>query len=120
MRSSATRRTNVRSAQNNWGFWTLLPEALHQVTYVMGDHGLPDGYRFMHGFGSHTFSFINSDNERSWVKFHLKSLQGTRNLSDAEAEAIIAKDRESAQRDLFDAIERGDHPRWKFAIQVMT
>jgi catalase len=113
-------RTNLRSAQNNWDFWTLLPEALHQVTYVMGDRGLPDGYRFMHGFGSHTFSFINAANERTWVKFHLKSLQGIRNLSDAEAEAIVAKDRESAQRDLFDAIERGDFPRWTLAVQVMT
>jgi catalase len=113
-------RTNLRSAQNNWDFWTLLPEALHQVTYVMGDRGLPDGYRFMHGFGSHTFSFINAANERTWVKLHLKSGQGIRNLSDAEAEAIVAKDRESAQRDLFDAIERGDFPRWTLAVQVMT
>jgi catalase len=113
-------RTNLRSAQSNWDFWTLLPEALHQVTYVMGDRGLPDGYRFMHGFGSHTFSFINAANERCWVKFHLKSQQGIRNLSDAEAEAVVAKDRESAQRDLFDAIERGDFPRWTLAVQVMT
>jgi catalase len=109
-------RTNLRSAQNNWDFWTLLPEALHQVTYVMGDRGLPDGYRHMHGFGSHTFSFINAKNERAWVKFHLKSQQGIRNLSDAEAEAIVAKDRESAQRDLFDAIERGEFPRWTLAV----
>lgn len=113
-------RTNLRSAQSNWDFWTLLPEALHQVTYVMGDRGLPDGYRYMHGFGSHTFSFINARNERTWVKFHLKSQQGIRNLSDAEAEAIVAKDRESAQRDLFDAIERGDFPRWTLAVQLMT
>jgi catalase len=113
-------RTNLRSAQNNWDFWTLLPEALHQVTYVMGDRGLPNGYRFMHGFGSHTFSFINAANERTWVKFHMKSQQGIRNLSDAEAEAIVAKDRESAQRDLFDAIECGDFPRWTLAVQVMT
>jgi catalase len=113
-------RTNLRSAQNNWDFWTLLPEALHQVTYVMGDRGLPDGYRFMHGFGSHTFSFINAANERTWVKFHLKSQQGIRNLSDADAEAVVAKDRESAQRDLFDAIERRDLPRWTLAVQVMT
>jgi catalase len=113
-------RTNLRSAQNNWDFWTLLPEALHQVTYVMGDRGLPDGYRFMHGFGSHAFSFINAANQRTWVKFHLKSLQGIRNLSDAEAETIVAKDRESAQRDLYEAIERGDFPRWTLAVQVMT
>ena len=72
-------RSNLRSAQNNWDFWTLLPEALHQVTIVMSDRGLPDGYRFMHGFGSHTFSFINARNERHWVKFHFRSQQGIRN-----------------------------------------
>jgi catalase len=97
-------RNILRSAQSNWDFCTLLPEALHEVTFVMGDSGLPDGYRYMHGFGSHTFSFINAANERTWVKFHLKSQQGVRNLSDAEAEAIVAKDRERAQRDLFEAI----------------
>lgn len=113
-------RTNLRSANNNWDFWTLLPEALHQVTITMSDRGIPYSYRHMHGFGSHTYSFINKDNVRTWVKFHLKTLQGIKNLTDAEAEAIIAKDRESHQRDLYDAIERGDFPKWLFQIQVMT
>jgi catalase len=113
-------RTNLRSAENNWDFWTLLPEALHQVTIVMSDRGLPDGYRYMHGFGSHTFSLINEANERHWVKFHFRSRQGIRNLTDAQAAAVIAGDRESAQRDLFDAIEAQDFPQWTLAIQVMT
>lgn len=113
-------RSNLRSAQNNWDFWTLLPEALHQVTIVMSDRGLPDGYRFMHGFGSHTFSLINAEGERHWVKFSFKSQQGIRNLSDAEAAAVVAQDRESAQRDLFTAIERGEHPRWTLYIQVLS
>ena len=113
-------RTNLRSANNNWDFWTLLPEALHQVTITMSDRGIPYSYRHMHGFGSHTFSFINKDNIRTWVKFHLKTLQGIKNLTDCEAEAIIATDRESNQRDLYDAIEQGDFPRWEFKIQVMT
>ncbi len=113
-------RSNLRSAQSNWDFWSLLPEALHQVTIVMSDRGLPDGYRHMHGFGSHTFSLVNARRERHWVKFHFRSRQGIRNLSDAQAEAIVAKDRESAQRDLYDAIERFDFPRWTLAIQVMT
>lgn len=113
-------RTNLRSARNNWDFWTLLPEALHQVTIVMGDRGLPDGYRHMHGFGSHTFSLVNERNERCWVKFHLRTLQGIRNLSDEQAERLVAKDRDSAQRDLFEAIERGHFPRWQLCIQVMT
>jgi catalase len=112
-------RTNLRSAKNNWDFWTLLPEALHQITVLMSDRGLPATYRHMHGFGSHTFSFINAKNERFWVKFHFKSMQGIKNLTDAEAEAIIGKDRESHQRDLYDAIARGDFPKWKFAVQVM-
>jgi len=113
-------KTNMRSAQNNWDFWTMLPEALHQVTIVMSDRGIPDGYRFMHGFGSHAFSMINHDNDRVWVKFHFRSQQGIKNLTTEEAEAIIAKDRESAQNDLFGAIENGDFPRWTLFIQVMT
>jgi catalase len=74
----------------------------------------------MHGFGSHTYSFINADNQRVWVKFHFKSMQGIRTWTNAEGNAVIANDRESAQRDLFEAIEAGDYPRWKFSIQVMT
>jgi catalase len=112
-------RNNMRSAQSNWDYWTLLPEALHQITVVMSDRGIPRTYRHMHGFGSHTFSFINADNERFWVKFHFKSQQGIENLSNAEAEAIIGKDRESHQRDLYEAIERGDYPRWNFKVQIM-
>lgn len=113
-------RTNLRSAQNNWDFWTSLPEALHQVTVVMSDRGIPATYRHMHGFGSHTFSFINANNERYWCKFHLKSQQGIKNLTDAEAEAMIGKCRESHQRDLYDAIEAGDFPRWTLFVQVMS
>ena len=113
-------RTNLRSAKNNWDFWTSLPEALHQVTIVMSDRGIPATYRHMHGFGSHTYSFINAAKERYWVKFHLASQQGIKNLSDHEAESIIACDRESHQRDLYESIERGDFPRWTFYIQIMT
>ena len=113
-------RTNMRSAQNNWDFWTSLPEALHQVTIVMSDRGLPATYRHMHGFGSHTFSMINADNERVWVKFHFKSNQGINNLTDQEAELVIGKDRESHQADLYNAIEKGNNPSWVLKIQVMT
>ncbi|MGI6004658.1 MAG: catalase [Christensenellales bacterium] len=113
-------KTNMRSAQNNWDFWSMLPEALHQVTIVMSDRGIPASYRHMHGFGSHTFSMINADNQRTWVKFHLKTQQGIKNLTDQEAEALVGADRESHQKDLFEAIEKGDFPRWDFYIQVMT
>ena len=112
-------RTNLRSAQNNWDFWTSLPEALHQVTIVMSDRGLPASYRHMHGFGSHTFSFINAQNERHWVKFHFRSQQGIKNLSDAEAQALIGKDRESHQRDLYQSIANADFPRWTLLVQIM-
>jgi len=113
-------RTNLRNATTNWDFWTSLPEALHQVTITMSDRGIPYSYRHMNGYGSHTFSLINVANERVWVKFHLKTQQGIKNLTDAEAAAIVANDRESHQRDLFDAIEKGEFPRWTMSIQVMT
>lgn len=112
-------RTNMRSAKNNWDFWTSLPEALHQITIVMSDRGIPTTYRHMHGFASHTFSLINAKNERYWVKFHFISQQGIRNLTDAEAEAIIGKDRESHQRDLYDSIEKGKFPKWMLKVQIM-
>ena len=112
-------KTNLRSAQNNWDFWTLLPEALHQVTIVISDRGIPASYRHMHGFGSHTFSFLNAANERFWVKFHFECQQGIKNLSDADATELVGRDRESAQRDLFDSIENKDFPRWKLRVQIM-
>lgn len=113
-------RTNMRNANNNWDFWTSLPEALHQVTIVMSERGIPDSYRHMHGFGSHTFSMINDQNERVWVKFHMRSQQGVHNLTDEEAGNLVGVDRESHQRDLYDNIEKGKFPKWKMYIQVMT
>ena len=113
-------RTGLRNATSNWDFWTLLPEALHQVTIVMSERGIPRSYRHMHGFGSHTFSLIDADNQRVWVKFHLRCMQPLEHLSDAEAAQVIGGDRESHQRDLFDSIERGELPRWRLCIQVMS
>lgn len=113
-------KTNLRSPQNNWDFWSSLPEAFHQVTITMSDRGIPKSYRHMHGFGSHTYSLINKDNQRTWVKYHWRTQQGIANLSDAEAAELVGRDRESNQRDLYEAIERGDFPRWDFYIQVMT
>ena len=113
-------KTNMRSAQNKWDFLTSLPEAIHQITIDMSDRGIPYSYRHMHGFSSHAYSFINKEGKRYWVKFHFKTQQGIKNLTDEEAAAIIAKDRESSQKDLFEAIERGDYPRWNMKIQIMT
>jgi catalase len=112
-------RTNLRSAKNNWDFWTNLPEALHQITITMSERGIPASYRHMNGYGSHTYSMINAKGERFWVKYHLKTQQGIKCLTDAEAEAAIGKCRESHQRDLYDAIERKEYPRWTMSIQVV-
>lgn len=112
-------RTNLRSAKNNWDFWTSLPEALHQVTVVMSDRGIPASYRHMHGFGSHTFSLINAKNERFWVKFNWRTQQGIKNMTDAEATTAVGQCRETHQRDLYEAIERGDFPKWTLYVQVM-
>src|SRR5690554_129266 len=112
-------RTNMRSAKNNWDFWSSLPEALHQLTILMSDRGIPASYRHMHGFGSHTFSLINAKNERFWVKFHWRTQQGIKNMTDQEAETAIGKCRETHQSDLYEAIERGDFPKWTLYVQVM-
>ncbi|MDG4742898.1 catalase KatA, partial [Pseudomonas aeruginosa] len=102
-----------------WDFFSHLPESLHQLTIDFSDRGLPKSYRHIHGFGSHTFSFINANNERFWVKFHFKTQQGIENLTNAEAAEVIAQDRESSQRDLYESIEKGDFPRWKMYVQIM-
>lgn len=104
-------RTNLRNGTAAWDFWSLSPESLHQVTILMGDRGLPRNYREMHGFGSHTYSFYNDAGERFWVKFHFRSLQGITFYTDEEAAEVVGKDRESAQRDLFENIEQGNFPK---------
>ena len=112
-------RTNMRSNTAMWDFWSLSPESLHQVTILMSDRGIPLSYRHMNGYGSHTYSLYNHKGERFWVKFHFKTRQGIRTLTNREAEEIIGRDRESHQRDLYESIERGDFPKWDLKIQVM-
>ncbi len=113
-------RTNMRNPTAMWDFWSLTPESLHQITILFSDRGLPYSYRHMHGFGSHTYSFINDENKRTWVKFHFKTQQGIKNMTNEEASMVIAKDRESSQKDLFEAIENKNFPRWDLKIQVMS
>lgn len=113
-------RTHMRSPNTNWDFWTSLPESLLQVTITMSDRGIPSSFRYMHGFGSHTYSMMNAKGERVWVKFHHRSQQGIQNLTDQEAAMVNANDRESHGRDLYSAIENGQFPKWKLYIQVMT
>ena len=112
-------RTNLRSPAAMWDFWSLSPESLHQVTILMSDRGLPVNVRHVNGYGSHTFSLINDEDERFWVKFHFKTLQGHRHWTNAEAAKVVGRTRESTQEDLYDAIENGDFPKWRFCVQVM-
>ncbi|HXR78055.1 MAG TPA: catalase [Bryobacteraceae bacterium] len=112
-------KTNLRSSTMMWDFWSLSPESLHQVTTLMSDRGTPDGYRHMHGFSSHTFSLLNVDNERFYVKWHFKTMQGIKNLTAEQAERLAGEDPDYAQRDLFTAIERGDFPKWRVCVQIM-
>ncbi|MBM3747441.1 MAG: catalase [Acidobacteria bacterium] len=113
-------KTNMRSQEMQWDFWSMCPESLHQVTILFSDRGIPAGYRFMNGYGSHTYSLIHTQGERVWCKFHFKTLQGIQTFDDDEAARIVGQDRESHQRDLYQAIERGEFPQWRLLIQVMT
>jgi catalase len=113
-------RTNLKSPTMMWDFWSLNPESLHQVLILMSDRGTPYSYRHMDGFSSHTFSLINKKNERVWVKFHFKTLQGIKNFTGPEAEEMKGKDPDHAQRDLVEAIDNKEFPRWVLKIQVMT
>ncbi len=112
-------RSHTKDATMQWDFWSLHPESLHQVTILFSDRGIPDGYRHLDGFGSHTFSMINAKNERFFVKYHFKTKQGIRNLTPERAKELAGTDPEHSQRDLFEAIERKEFPKWKLSIQVM-
>ena len=113
-------RTNMRSPTAMWDFWSLSPESLHQVTILMSDRGLPTDVRHIDGFGSHTFSFINAEGVRHWVKFHFKNQQGHKHYTNAEAAVVVGRTRESTQEDLFEAIEQGNFPKWTMYVQVMS
>jgi catalase len=113
-------QTNLKDATAVWDFWSLSPEALHQITILFSDRGTPDGYRFMHGFGSHTYSLWNDKGERVWVKFHFKSKQGIKNLTPEEADRLAGTNPDYAQEDLFNAIANKDFPKWRVCVQIMT
>ena len=112
-------KTNLRSNTAMWDFWSQTPESLHQVTILMSDRGIPVAPMFMHGFGSHTYSFWNNQGERFWIKFHFKSQQGIQNYTNQEAVEVIGKTRESYQEALYTAIETGEFPKWKLYVQIM-
>jgi catalase len=111
--------TNLKSPTMMWDFWSLSPESLHQVTILFSDRGTPDGFRHMDGFSSHTFSLINAKNELFYVKWHFKTKQGIKNFTGERAAEMRGIDPDHSQRDLFDAIKRGDFPKWRVSMQIM-
>ena len=112
--------TNCKSPTMMWDYWSLNPESLHQVMFLFSDRGTPYGYRFMNGYGSHTFSLLNADNKRFWVKFHFKTAQGIKNFTNDEATQMKSVDMDFSQRDLVEAIDKGDFPKWNVKIQIMS
>ena len=111
--------SNLKSATMMWDFWSLSPESLHQVTILMSDRGIPDGYRHMHGYSSHTFSLINAAGDLHYCKWHFRCDQGIKNLLNAEADTLAGTDPDYSQRDLLHAIDEKDFPSWTVQIQVM-
>jgi catalase len=111
--------SGLRSAHMQWDFWTLNPESAHQVTYVMGQRGLPRTWRNMNGYASHTYQWINAGGEQFWIKYHFHTEQGMEFFTNEEAAAMAGENSDFHRSDLFDAIARGDHPSWKVSVQVM-
>jgi catalase len=112
-------QTNTKLDTAQWDFWSQVPESLHQVTILFSDRGIPQGIPYMNGYGSHTYSFINADDERFWVKFHFKTQQGIQCMTQAEADKLVGQDPDYHTRMLFEAIERGEYPKWTFSVQIM-
>ena len=110
---------NLRDPDMQWDFWTLSPESSHQVTWLMGDRGIPRSWRHMNGYSSHTYMWVNANGERFWVKYHFKCNQGVESLTQADADRIAGEDADYHQRDLYDAIERGEFPSWTLHMQIM-
>jgi catalase len=109
-----------RQDQMWWDFWSHVPESIHQVLWLMGDRGAPMGWRHVNGYGSHTFSFLDANNERTWVKFHFKTDQGIKFFTDEQWRQMQGVEPRWATKDLFQAIEEGDYPSWTMYIQTMT
>ncbi|WP_340541053.1 catalase [Nocardioides sp. GXZ039] len=110
---------NLRDHDMQWDFWTLSPESAHQVTWLMGDRGIPKSWRHMNGYSSHTYMWVNGEGERFWVKYHFKTDQGIEFLTQEEADQLAGSDGDYHQRDLYDALAGGDHPSWTLKVQVM-
>ncbi|MED3881312.1 catalase KatA [Priestia megaterium] len=112
-------RTHLKNPTAVWDFWSLSPESLHQVSILMSDRGIPATLRHMHGFGSHTFKWVNAEGDGVWVKYHFKTDQGVKNLSPDVAAKLAGENPDYHTEDLFNAIEKGDFPSWKLYVQIM-
>lgn len=111
--------SGLRDNHMQWDFWTLNPESAHQVTYLMGDRGIPRSWRHMNGYGSHTFLWINEAGDKHWVKYHFHSEQGVQGLTGDEADRIAGHDADFHRRDLYETIDAGDFPSWTMSVQLM-
>ncbi len=112
-------RTHLKNPTAVWDFWSLSPESLHQVSILMSDRGIPATLRHMHGFGSHTFKWVNAEGDGVWVKYHFKTEQSVKNLSPDVAAKLAGENPDYHTEDLFNAIEKGDFPSWKLYVQIM-
>lgn len=112
-------QTHLKNPTAIWDFWSLSPESLHQVTYLMGDRGIPATFRHMNGYGSHTFKWVNEDGEAVWVKYHFKTDQGVKNMTNEVAAKLAGENPDFHTEDLFNAIENGDYPSWTLHVQMM-
>ena len=120
IRSQKRRADNgLRDHDMQWDFWTLSPESAHQVTWLMGDRGIPKTWRHMNGYSSHTYMWINAKDEKFWVKYHFKTDQGIECMTQDEADSMAGKDGDYHRRDLFDSIKNGDYPSWTLHMQIM-
>jgi catalase len=120
IRSQKRRADNgLRDHDMQWDFWTLSPESAHQVTWLMGDRGIPKNWRHMNGYSSHTYMWINAAGTRFWVKYHFKTDQGSDYLTQEEADRLAGADGDYHRRDLFEAIKRGEYPSWTLNMQIM-
>jgi len=120
IRSQKRRADNgLRDHDMQWDFWTLSPESAHQVTWLMGDRGIPKSWRHMDGFSSHTYMWVNAQGAKFWVKYHFKTDQGVDFLTQAEADRLAGVDGDYHRRDLSNSIKKGDFPRWTLKMQIM-
>lgn len=112
-------QTHLKNPTAIWDFWSLSPESLHQVTILMSDRGIPATFRHMHGYGSHTFKWVNEEGEGVWIKYHFRTEQGVKNLAPDLAAKLAGENPDYHTEDLFNAIEKGDFPEWKLYVQIM-